>query len=164
MNRYTMFRHYWWLISLATVLAISLIVYFYQDGRMPLIGSVLATGLAFIYFVQQQRLAETSLFKELFTEFNSRYDKLNDKLVALRGQTKELTVEQKAVLLDYFNLCAEEYLFYKEGYIYPEVWTAWCRGMLWYLEEEPFRSFWALEERTKSYYGLDLDQIRRSAA
>jgi hypothetical protein len=98
---------------------------------MPLIGSVLATGLAFIYFVQQQKLAETSLFKELFTEFNQRYDSLNEKLVALRGETSELTPEKKGIVLDYFNLCAEEYLFYKEGYIYPEVWTAWCRGMLW---------------------------------
>lgn len=34
----------------------------------------------------------------------------------------QLGQEDAATLYRYFNLCAEEYLYYKRGYIYPEVW------------------------------------------
>lgn len=162
-NRNFVFRNYWWLAILAAALAVAAILYFYKDGRMPLIGSALATFLAFCYFVQQQRLAEISLFKTLFTEFNARYDKLNGPLAAVISAGSNLNEEQRQDVIDYFNLCAEEYLFYKEGYIHSEVWRSWCNGMLWYMEREPFISIWQVEQATDSYYGLTLDVIRGGA-
>lgn len=36
--------------------------------------------ISFFYVVQKQKLEELQTFKELFNEFNRRYDKLNEKL------------------------------------------------------------------------------------
>lgn len=163
MNRHFIFRNYWWLALLGIALAVSLILFFYKDGRMPLIGSVLATFLAFCYFIQQQRLAEISLFKTLFTEFNARYDSLNGHLSSTLSVHPDLTDEQRDKIVDYFNLYGEEYLFFKEGYIHADVWQSWCRGMLYYMEKEPFSSLWCAEQRTSSYYGLSLEVIRKGA-
>lgn len=66
--------------------------------------------------------------------------------------------------MDYFNLCAEEYLFYQEGYIHREAWRSWCRGMSWYLKRHPYRDVWNEEVRTESFYGLSLDVITAGAA
>lgn len=130
---------------------------------MPLIGSVLATFLAFCYFIQQQRLAEIALFKTLFTEFNARYDDLNEHLGTALKSYPTLTDTHVEKIVDYFNLCGEEYLFFKEGYIHSDVWQSWCKGMLFYMEQEPFTSIWATEYNTGSYYGLSLDVIRKGA-
>ena len=163
MTRHFIFRNYWWLALLGAILSVVLILYFYQDNRMPLIGSVLATLLAFCYFVQQQRLAEITLFKSLFTEFNGRYDKLNGSLSKIRKSNLELTEKQSDDVIDYFNLCAEEYLFFKEGYIHDDTWEAWCRGMLFYHEDKRFSALWEVEEAKNSYYGLSLKVIRQGA-
>ena len=84
----------------------------------PALGSVL--GL--FYFVFKQHLEEIRLFKELFTEFNARYDAMNERLYleCAASLDKPLGKEQIAFLYDYFNLCGEEYLYYRKGFIYPE--------------------------------------------
>jgi hypothetical protein len=162
-SRQFLFKNYWWIVILLAVVSVLLIFYFCEDGREPLIASVLTTALAFCYFVQQQRLAEISLFKTLFTEFNARYDKLNGPLRAVTSVGSHLTDEQRDNVIDYFNLCAEEYLFYKEGYIHNEVWRSWCCGMLWYMKHEPFINIWQEEQTANSYYGLSLEVIRDGA-
>lgn len=134
-----------------------------SDQRVPLVGGVLAGTLSFVYFVQQQKLAETQLFKQLFTEFNQRYDLLNDRLAGVSADTAVLPSDRSAII-DYFNLCAEEYLFFREGYIHPVVWRSWCRGMLQYLDRRPFHDVWIAEGRTDSYYGLSLAVIQEGAA
>lgn len=77
-----------------------------------------------IIFSFHSRSLQIDLFrKQLFERFNERYDKLNDhiqfifdsniidlnalekKTVTLNGNTKNC----KQILIDYFNLCAEEY-------------------------------------------------------
>jgi hypothetical protein len=164
MKRQFIFKHYALLALLVAGLSVAIILFFYKEGRMPLIGSVLATILTFCYFIQQQRLSEATLFKSLFTEFNSRYNELNGRLTAIALHDADLSPEQRETVIDYFNLCAEEYLFYEEGYIHKVVWKSWCNGMLLYLQKEPFSSIWNEEKRTNSYYGLSLDQIRKGAA
>jgi hypothetical protein len=72
--------------------------------------------------------------------------------------------ELKKALMDYFNLCAEEYLFFKEGYIHPQVWQSWCRGMLYYLRNSRIRQVWNEEMISDSYYGLTLLVIEQGAA
>lgn len=163
MSRQFLFRNYSWLALLGVTLAAALILYFYKDRSLPLLGSVLTTGLAFCYFIQQQRLAETSLFKSLFTEFNARYDKLNGPLSEIPESDEGISREAKKCVIDYFNLCAEEYLFYKEGYIQADVWRSWCRGMLLYFDRRPFSHVWQAEQATNSYYGLSLQIIRKGS-
>lgn len=120
----------------------------------PAIGAVL--GLC--YFVLKQHLEEIGLFKELFTEFNARYDVMNQRLYALRDAPAQqaLMPDEITFLYDYFNLCAEEYLFYRKGFIYPEVWRAWCKGMEIFWSCPRIHALWEAELSTASYYGFKM--------
>jgi len=120
---------------------------------LTIIGS-LASAL---YFIQKQKLEELHLFKELFVEFNARYDKLNEDLnrIVFAEPKGELTQEEKNLLNDYFNLCGEEFLFFRRGYIYPEVWRAWHNGMKFFIvKDDRVKDYWKRESKTDSYYGL----------
>ena len=131
---------------------------------MGLIGASIAGALGFCYFVQEQKLAETSLFHSLFITFNERYDRFNGPLAAIAEGTSTLQEhEKRSLIVDYFNLCAEEYLFFKEGYIHRDVWRSWCRGMAWYLKRHPFRDIWNEEVQSESFYGLSLETILAGA-
>jgi hypothetical protein len=126
--------------------------------NITLVGSIISS----IYFVEKQKLEQIVLFKELFTDFNKRYDGLNEKLngILREDQHKELTPEQIDTLYDYFNLCSEEYLFYKQGFIYPEVWKAWCNGMKIFIKNKRIREVWRREVHTDSYYGLKFPECK----
>jgi len=162
MDRHIIFRHHWWIAALAGGFFAFLAFKFGDEGKIGLIGSVVAGTLGFIYFIQQQKLAETVLFHQLFVAFNARYDKLNDQLVALLPE-KSLSLDQRNIIVDYFNLCAEEYLFYQQGYIPRNVWRSWCRGMAWYLKRHPFKDIWNEEVQSDSFYGLSTRVINEGA-
>ena len=162
MNRHIIFRNYWWIAALGGGTSAFVAFQFGGNDRIGLISSVIAGTLGFCYFVQQQKLAETVLFHQLFTAFNGRYDKLNGQLVALLSEGS-LSSEQRGVIVDYFNLCAEEYLFYQQGYIPENVWRSWCRGMAWYLKRHPFKDVWNDEFQSDSFYGLSIDVIHTGA-
>lgn len=133
------------------------------NDRVDLVGAAIAGTLGFCYFVQQQKLAETELFHQLFTDFNTRYDKLNDQLAAMVSDS-DVSAEQRNLIVGYFNLCAEEYLFYQQGYIQEtDVWRSWCRGMAWYLKRHSLKDVWNEEVKSESFYGLSLDVIRNGA-
>lgn len=162
MNRHFIFRNYWWIAALAGG-AVSFLAYEYGgEDRAGLVGAALAGTLGFCYFVQQQKLAETALFHDLFIRFNARYDEINGELAALLSE-RDLSVEQRNIIVDYFNLCAEEYLFYEQGYIPRTVWRSWCRGMSWYLKRHPYKDVWNEEVKTESFYGLTLDIIHKGS-
>lgn len=164
MTRHFIFRNYWWLGLLLGGAAAGLAYTLGGDDRVGLVGAAIAGTLGFYYFVQQQKLAETQLFHNLFTAFNERYDKLNDRLAKIANQSESLSESDRDLIVDYFNLCAEEYLFYKEGYIIQDVWRSWCRGILWYLQRHAFDDVWCDEAKTESFYGLTRDIIMRGAA
>ena len=111
--------------------------------------------LTFNFMIQKQALDEMWLFKDLFKEFNARYDKLNAKLYRILRKKGKLANKDKDVLYDYFNLCSEEAFMYKQGYIYPEVWKSWRNGMNIFFSNERIRSLWEQEKKTNSYYGLE---------
>jgi hypothetical protein len=87
---------------------------------------------------------------------------MNEKLNMIKDKDN-LDKDDIAKLYDYFNLCSEEYLFYRTGYIYPEVWKAWCNGMSSYLKNDKVREVWEKEEKSKSYYGLTSREISKGA-
>ena len=122
-------------------------------------------GISFFYFFQKQKLDEIRLMKELITDFNSRYDNLNEKLNDILRKGDEdpsmiLDQDDRATLNDYFNLCAEEYLFKELGYIHPRVWEAWYKGMEIYFRDR-IRELWEQEEKTGSYYGFTFPEKER---
>lgn len=161
MMRSWIFRWYGWVAALAAVIV--LICALLSGAWFEVLAPAAAAILGFCYFVQRQKLAETTLFERLFCSFNRRYDILNGRLADIAEQQDTSTTARR-VVVDYFNLCAEEYLFYKQGYIHPDAWTAWCRGMLWYLRRHPFKEVWNEEVQTESFYGLSLEKIQRGAA
>ena len=124
-----------------------------DQNYLPVVGLL----LGFCYFLQKQQLEETRLMKELITDFNGRYDTMNEELQSIlkMGQVspapKLKPCEEKKVV-DYFNLCAEEYLFYDLGYVEPRVWKAWKKGMKAYAKDPRIMELWKEEKRLGSYY------------
>lgn len=117
---------------------------------------------AFFAFLYTQHLQQTQFFKELFTGFNQRYDNMNEELARIAVTSKPPEGRDKSILIDYFNLCSEEYLFYKSGYIEERVWIAWRKGMQHYLENKLIFHAWSNELASGSYYGLTIEEIKKS--
>jgi len=146
-----------WIISfvlLVVVLAASASIPALQSPSF--LCSIVGTVLGLSYFALKQHLEEVRLFKELFSEFNARYDKMSKQLYALLATRpdKDLTGEEITLLYGYFNLCAEEYLYYRKGFIYTEVWRAWLNGMVIFFKNPRICSLWEKELLTSSYYGF----------
>ena len=154
--KFWVFRNYWWVL-LSLIVIVSMYAFFNdKDPKIyiPLIGVL----LSFFYFLQKQRLEEMKLFRDIFESCNKRYDLLNEKLDKIYNSDKrELEPEEVQTIIDYFNLCAEEYLYYSQGYVLPEVWDAWFNGMQWYLKDKKIFKLWEKEKQTDSYYGLSFD-------
>ncbi len=99
------------------------------------------------------------MLRDLVTDFNDRYDELNDAL-NLIVETNSVTGKHgdkssSAYLNDYFNLCAEEYLFFKRGYVPYEVWESWRSGMHYFYHlSEAIADRWRQELEQESYYGF----------
>jgi hypothetical protein len=165
--RQFVFNYYILIFFIAVVLTIVVFFNFSNEYRedLPIVITIIGGVFSLFYFVQQQQIEELKLFKELFNDFNGRYDKLNNRLNEIRDNPNNniLTREDKATLDDYFNLCSEEYFYYIKGYIEPDVWQSWCRGMLYFLGNDKIRTIWLREEKTGSYYGLTLKEIERGA-
>ena len=160
------FKHYWWITPLLIIVLFSLMVNFTKPNNVE--GNVLALlggGLGVIYFVQKQKLEELQLFERLFTRFNERYNALNESLQrALQSANTDIEVDPgRTAFVSYFNLCAEEYLFYSQGRILPSIWRAWCRGMMIYLCDPRVRQLWNREVASESYYGLHFEVIEAGA-
>ncbi len=113
-------------------------------------------------FLYAQHHQNTQLFVSLFDKFNERYNNLNEKLNAIvkHDQSLMLCKEEVDDLYDYFNLCAEEYLYYKAGYIDRNVWLAWVCGMAFFAKNSQIRSLWEEEIKLGSYYGFTLELLK----
>ena len=153
-------RHYLWVALGLLVLALA-VAFCLQLKTVEQWVGIIAVPAIVVVTLQKQKTEELQLFKGLFTEFNSRYDQLNEKLNELNairdeGPEKELEKKERDILFNYFNLCGEEYLFFSQGYIYPEVWRAWHNGMLIFYQNPRIKKLWDEELKTGSYYGLQL--------
>lgn len=134
-----------------------------QQLKIEWVVSVLGGAGGLTTFLYSQHLQETRLFMELFKGFNQRYDGLNQRLneIASSDGTALGAVDQQQ-LMDYFNLCAEEYLFFRSGYIDDDVWRSWARGMRFYAAIPVIRDIWERELASGSYYGFSLQELENS--
>ena len=152
-------RAYPWIFVALAVIADVVVFFVVPSPRnVDLLVPVTGAVAAFVYFLYTQHLQETRLFAELFHEFNTRYNDLNEGLndIAYREQSSMLSLEDRQVLFDYFNLCAEEYLYFKSGYIDLEVWQSWVSGMRFFAKSPEVLRLWSEELRSSSYYGFSL--------
>ncbi len=147
------------LIVLFLVLITGAILFLVRGSIGTLAVTAVGTVLSLAYFLQKQKLDEIRLFKELFVDFNKRYEDLNGALTTFRNSNIDtiLTDEEKQTLVNYFNLCAEEYLFHRRGYIHPDAWKVWIKGMDDVFANQRVSEFWRKEWGPESYYGLPQD-------
>jgi len=153
--KFWFFEHYWWVLGLVLILIVAILLW--RNEPMPTVATAVGAIVSLIYFVQKQKLEELRLFRELFKEFNARYDEMNEKLARISdGTDPEVSSEERETLVDYFNLCGEEHLYYERGYIDPAVWGAWLNGMKSIVSVPRVQLVWKKERQTESYYGLPL--------
>jgi hypothetical protein len=153
--KHWLYRWHFIIDVVALVLVLVLVLWFIKERAIEFLWGGLAAIGGLSVFLLKQQLDETHLFQTLFTEFNDRYDRLNGRLSKIVIEEGELEPSHKATLCDYFNLCAEEFLYFERGYIPPKVWTAWVNGMKQYLERDSrIGKYWQDEAATNSHYGL----------
>lgn len=152
-------KYYFYICTPVYLFCIYLV--FTNDKFVTLLIPSTAAYLSLIYFFQKQQLEELKVFKELFTEFNNRYDDLNGKIFAIKQEDEKVDFHE--TMDDYFNLCAEEYLFFTKGLILDEVWGSWCRGMEEHLDVKRIKDYWLDAQQENSFYGLTLNQIEKGA-
>ncbi|PKQ46075.1 hypothetical protein [Confluentibacter flavum] len=137
-----------------TILVFHLIIEIEPSLLLGLLGGVITffLGLTKIY------MEDDRFFKELYLDFNLRYDKLNSKLYKItknKKSMKELDFKDKNVIYDYFNLCAEEYFWFKKNRIEKAVWNSWKNGMNFWYSKDIIKTMWEEEMKAgskKSYY------------
>jgi hypothetical protein len=153
--KFWFFEHYWWLLAVAIAGAVTTLLVLHEP--LPTVATVVGAILSVAYFIQKQKLEEMRLFRELFKECNARYDAMNDDLASIAEMGEaELSRKDRLRVVDYLNLCGEEYLYFKRGYIEPSVWQAWNNGMKAIVAAPPIQRVWQVEKRTGSYYDLPL--------
>lgn len=132
----------------------------------PAFIGVVGIIITVIFSAANKNLNHQKMEKELFAEFNKRYDALNDSLTLLSSistleQLRETNsfIDKKTMhhlLIDYFNLCAEQYYWYRKKRIKKLLWDSWHSGMMYYYTTHPVvRELWELEIKGggyKSYY------------
>ena len=136
-------------------------LYFLANERIEILGAVLATGISLSLGVRQYKTENDKIFKQLFTEFNTKYDlKFNDKLDEIvekseNNENYELSSENEKLIVDYLNFCAEEYLWKTKDRIPETVWNSWKNGMDYYLKKPIINKVILKEKEQKnSYYGF----------
>lgn len=149
-------RHFLYkFVGIIALFAFVAVFYLFKqwEARMAAITGI----ISFVYFVEKQKLEELHLFRDLFKEFNERYDNINEELNRIVANDGELSKEDRDTLFNYFNLCGEEYLYYSEGYVLPSVWKAWKNGMKTFFADKRVRNLWDEDPAADSYYGFNPD-------
>lgn len=112
---------------------------------------------AFAFYMHSRHAENARFMKELLSDFNGRYNQLNDHLQRALWHDGPFGPEARLKFIDYFNLCAEEWLFRQAGYIYDPVWTSWENGMRRYAKDPRVAELWEREKAEGwSYYGFEL--------
>lgn len=147
-------------VALAATVAARLWVTLSDEAMIGIVGAVSAFG----FFLVQNALESARFRRELFLQFNEKYDKLNQDLLTmlaeLESQGDSALQSHKGTLEDYFNLCGEEYYYFRRGYVDTEVWRNWLRGMHWWYERHrAIRDYWNAKLDEDSYYGLTRELI-----
>jgi hypothetical protein len=67
-----------------------------------------------------------------------------------------LDANDKQRVIDYLNLCAEEYMWVKKGRLPEDIWRSWKNGIEYHLEKESIRMIFKEERELwkSSYYGF----------
>ncbi len=147
-------------------LIIGVVAYEYFE-KIEILVAVIATGVSLSLGIRQYRTENDKLFKELFYDFNKKYDStFNNTLNSIDIEFKEkgnyeLSISDRKIIIDYINMCAEEYLWYTKNRIPSEVWISWKNGMIYFMNIKPINEIVINQKIQKdSFYGL-FDEIEK---
>ncbi len=158
-------KKYFRIKAISVTIAILIIGFVFINFHFPLIdgdnflGMIVALSTLYYGFLVY-KIEDDKMFKDLFESFNNKYDnKFNDFLNEIRSNKSiEINAEKKDKIIDYFNLSAEEYLWYRKGRIPNDVWKAWESGMVDNINLPQILKIFIEETKTEngkeSYYGL----------
>jgi hypothetical protein len=150
-----------WTFILASAV---LVLTFGRAWRVEVAIALLVAGLAAIFQISAACHAKVSHFLECFARCNEAYAKLNGLLRQPSPSTRAcngLAADDGPddAIIDYFNLCAEEYVMQKMGVIPDFVWDVWRAGIHDRALKEHILNGWDKEKKAKcDYYGFDLEQ------
>ncbi len=151
----------WWFggIALLSVVSFMLLPDHFQSAQLLL--SIIGGIAAFFHFLYSQHNSNTDRFIKLFQEFNERYDELNSRLNSIYLNSSTTITDEKdiQILYDYFNLCAEEHLYFVAGYIDGVVWSSWLAGMHYFAANSEIKNLWLKELSLGSYYGFPIELL-----
>ncbi|MFW0716952.1 hypothetical protein [Pedobacter sp. N23S346] len=136
---------------------------------VTLILGITTLFVTFWFNTVNLKINRQKMEKDLFSEFNKRYDDLNDSLTKLEGietieQLKATSskIENKTmyiVLIDYFNLCAEQYYWKKQKKFSTQIWSAWQSGMQFYFDTYPVvMKLWVDQTKNHNYKSFYLKE------
>ena len=78
--KFWFFKNYWWCLIGAFCIFLICLFVFSPKKQWEYTLSGFTIFVTSFFFIQKQKIEELKLFKELFTEFNQRYDTLNGDL------------------------------------------------------------------------------------
>jgi len=113
-------RHVWlWVLGLSVVIVVVHLLGSKGQVSGDLLPAAMSGLLGTAFFFHRGHAGDARFMKELFEHFNDRYDRLNNGLQENLNDSidEPLSDDQKMDLIDYFNLCAEEWVFRQAGYI-----------------------------------------------
>jgi hypothetical protein len=120
----------------AAAIAITLIIPLLLSGNFlaSQLGVITLSTSLFLGFLNYQH-TQDRLFKDLFKEFNERYNALSDQFPRLEKEyspevkLSDVTDEDLKLIISYLNLCAEEYFWFDRGRLDIGAWESWKSGM-----------------------------------
>jgi hypothetical protein len=147
-------------INLIT-LGIGILIFLFLGNRFEILAAIIATGISLSLGIRQYNGENDRIFKDLFTEFNRKYDeKFNDRFNSIIANSSkvsdyQLSPKDELLIIDYLNLCSEEYLWYQKNRIPLKVWNAWESAMIYFLNNPHINKVVLTQKGQElSYYGL----------
>lgn len=121
------------------------------------VASITISIFGLFYIIANHKIIKDQSFRDLFREFNKRFDDINESLNEIVHAYSDSRLETK-IIQDYLNLCSEEYLWKKKKRIPKSVWEAWEAGIIDYLKKSQKIKDHFVDEykrgHDKSYYGF----------
>lgn len=81
---------------------------------------------------------------QLFLKFNEKYNELNDRLESISKnglnspENKGFTKSDQSIIIDYINLCCEQYYCYRvKKHIPNSIWKFWHAGIMYWCNNIP---------------------------
>lgn len=126
------------------LIAVPIFFIFIKAYDEKILYSIIGSIIAAYFGWQKPSIENDRIFKDLFNEFNSKYDKdINNLFNKLRINEQEFDpINDTLLIIDYINLCSKEYLWYKKGRIPEDVWESWKNGMIANFKIKPVKNIY----------------------